>query len=188
MKSSLVLGLLTSLGFFAGLTPAAVSETPKIAWGKEDGQMQLGVRLMGEPHPYKVGESLDLEVHLRYNAKTGADALIPADLSPGSGNVPSVVNEKGEHLIVHTVIYLGAIPLLPHKLVPGKSERLGKLRVLLTAPGNDKPEGQELRLGVTPGKYRLSQHESVRVGLKDSRTFGLESGQVEFQVAAAGKK
>jgi hypothetical protein len=180
MKPYLIWGLLIT-GIVLGNSEPAVSETTKIAWGKED-QMQLGVRLTAKPHPYKIGESLDLEVHLRYNGKTGADALIPADLSPGSGNVPNVVDEKGEHHIVRTVIYLGVIPMLPHKLEPGKSERLGKLRVLLTGPGKDKPVGQELRLGVTPGKYKLSQHESVRVGLKDSRTYGLESGQVEFAV------
>jgi hypothetical protein len=182
MKPSFIWSLLV-VGMAFGPAGPVSSETQKIAWGKEDGQIQLGVCLTGKPHPYKVGDSLDVEVHLRYNAKTGADALIPNDLTRGSGNVPSIVNEKGHPLIVRTVFYDGLIAMLPHKLVPGKSERLGKLRILLCEPGKDKPEGSELRLGVTPGKYRLSQHESVRVGLKDSKTYGMESGQVEFEVA-----
>jgi hypothetical protein len=84
---------------------------------------------------------------------------------------------------VRTVIYLGAIPLLPHRFEAGKSKLLGKLKLLLCAPGDDQPRGQELRLGAPPGKYRLSQFESVRIGDKDSRTNRMESGTVGFAIA-----
>lgn len=166
--------------------PAAKDQQP-VAWGKSEGDLQFGVRLIGVSRPYRQGDALELEVLLRNLGKNTVNCLVPYDLAPGSGNVPEVRNEKDDYVPVRSVILLGTIALLPHTIKPGDSEVLGTLQVLVHAPGENHPPDLQLRMAAAPGKYRLRQRESIRVRAAETSYYNLRSGTVDFVVANPAK-
>ena len=182
-------GRLAAEGVAAPGEPGAPPDKSRqpTSWGNAAVDLQLGVRLTGEPRPYHQGDALEVEVQLRNTGSRTVDCLIPYDLAPGSGNVPEVRDEKGDYLRVRSVVETGTIPLLPHTLKAGGTQILGRVRILIHPPSEDRPADLQLRMAAAPGKYRLTQRESVRVRAADTIDLHLTSGTIDFEVAGTEK-
>jgi beta-lactamase regulating signal transducer with metallopeptidase domain/WD40 repeat protein len=179
-------------GHYQGEMAAKFVEEYKPIWGETKNGIQYGIAFTKPQQSFKVGERVPLVVFFR----NAGDKPLKVDTRPDCyGNLPKVVNDKGEEIALENVPLLGTLAHYVENLAPG--EAFGPLYLNFGLGENPRPGKQYWHpYYKTPvaGKYRLGHVVDANIGgQKEGDTLTpeqLTSGELEFEIVdgAAEKK
>ena len=177
-------------GHYVGKKAAEYIEQFKPTWGEAKLGLQYGIALTKQSAKFAQGEQVPLVVFFR----NASSKPIKFDTAPDFfGNVPKVLNAKGEQFSLENIPLLGSIPHYHETLAPG--EALGPFYLSTGLGENPHPNQQHwhpLLKSPVAGQCKLTHSVSVNVPGADPNVPAtkaeLTSSMVEFEIVDANKR
>ncbi len=175
-------------GHYVGKTAAEFIDKFKPVWGDTKHGLQYGIALTKPQRQFRSGERVPLVVFFRNTS----DRPIKFNTAPDFfGNVPKVLNAKGEQIALENIPLLGRIPHYHEKLEPG--EALGPFYLSFGLDENPRPGQQHWHpYFKTPvaGPYKLTHSVWINVvSPQDGEPVqrdDIVTGQIDFEIINGG--